>query len=746
MRKITITLILTALILFSCTTAALATQESPELYTYYGDNMLFRQNDEAIIAGTAEKGTLITCTLHNSVGSQLLCTETVAAADNTFSLSFTAPEGSFEEYTITLSANGEVFRELTGVVFGELWLAGGQSNMHWVLASTAEGYEMAYNNKRGSSAIRIMYAPHPGNYKGDANKVPSYPLTDYETAATWHKGDDVAIFNMTAIGYFFAESMLKELNVPIGILDANLGGSSILTWLPREAIEGNPEILNDCKADNRYIPLKNWNENNINFSLDMTANFNKIIAPLKNFRLSGMIWYQGEGDVAWNYGRYTRAFNALQDAYTAHFNYSDGSLPIVFTQLASYSYGNLTALQNTNVEFSHIQQLAPESRALTSILDTPHDYTLEGHPIHPYYKKDISEKIAYAAKGLVYNLHDSYTAATVAKTETKDGSIYVTFRDVGDGLMAEGDTLHAFTICGNEGVYVSAKAEIVSDDTVKVYSPSVPEPKSVAYAYSQSNLHANLFASRNGEKLLAVSPFITDMRLSYHHWHNDPWATCDFESFWRCHSFEFTGYYNTWNSKGAQLTFGKSEIDTGNALYLTATENQFSISPNLTYKENNNEVFFQDVDLNWADYDTITFKVKVNSADPVQFDGLKLKINNTLWVMPAILGKTDTGITIAADGKTHTVTLDLNRLYPYGDTNTSTYAAGILNTVRDSEFTFSDKSGAKICFDDISFRLGTSIPVEDQAGSDKAPNIFERIKAFFISLFSKISLFFKNLF
>lgn len=746
MKKISALIIFALIIIFS-SGSAFAADENATLYSYYTDNMLFKQNDAAVLSGKAAAGSEISCTLFNSKGEKITEADTKATSDGTFILTFTAPEGSFEEYTITLTSNGTVFDELNGVVFGELWLAGGQSNMQMALISSKTGYQMAVENKRGSDALRFLYIPYMGgNYQGDPNYYPAHPLTDYESPVGWYKGSDVKVFELSAIGYYFAENLIQELNMPVGILNANMGGTSIITWLSREAIESNAQVLADCKSDNRYIPLEKWNSKNVNFSIDMSCNFNKIISPLKNFRLSGMLWYQGEGDIAWSYGRYTRAFDALQDLYTKHFSYDNGKLPIVFSQLASYSYGDLTALQNTNAEFAHIQQKRPETRALTSILDVPLDYTVENHAIHPLCKKEVGDKMAYAAKGLVYGLYDSYTAPNVKKAEIKDNSIYVTFSDVGDKLMADGETLYGFTICGNDGVYVSAKAEIISADTVRVYSSSVENPKSVAYAYSQTNLHANLFASRNGKKLLAASPFITDMNYNAHHWHNDPWAGCDFDSFWHCHTNEYSGFYNTWNANSAQISFRKSVIDTGNAMYINPNgAKQFSVSPNFLYKENGNDAFFQDIDLNWSDYDTLTFKIKTDL--PIRFNGLKIAVNNALWVMPAVAGTSTTAYDVLSDGNTHTVTLDLNRLYPYGDVNAAPYSADILNLIWNAEFIFSDSNGVatEICFDDLSFSSGV-ITQDAPTEPENKPSIFDKIKAFFRSLFAKIALFFENLF
>lgn len=744
MKKILVVSFFVIAIIF-CNFSVSTVNETATLYNYYADNMLFKQNDEAILGGKALPGTVITCALHNSQNELVAYTETVASSDKTFSLSFPAPEGSFDEYSITLTANGIIFSKLKGIVFGELWLAGGQSNMQWPLQASKNGAQMMAENKKGSDALRFLDIPHPGNYKGSSDLVPLMPLADYEDKTLWYKGSDTKVYDLSAVAYYFAENLIEELNMPVGILNANLGGSSIYSWLSREAIEKDADLLADCKSEKRYYSVDKCNKNNVNHFMDMSANFNKTIAPLRNFRLSGMLWYQGESDINLSYGKYTRAFKALQDSYTELFGYDDGYLPIVFTQLASYYYEELTKLQGINMEFSDIQQQRPDSCALTSILDVSLDYLPSTHAIHPISKKEVGDKMAYAAKGLVYGLHDSYTAATVEKTEIKGNSIYVTLRDVGDKLISDGNTLNGFSICGNDGIYFSAKAEIVSDNTVKVYSSSVKSPRSVAYAYSQTNNHANLFASRNDEKLLAVSPFITE-RFDAHHWHNDAWATCDFAQFWHCHPNEYSGYYDTWNASDAQISFKKSEIDSGNAMYITSENSRFSVMPNYTFKEEGKDSYFYDIDLDWSDYCTLTFKIKVNSDEAIYFDGLKIKINNNLWVMPAIKDMNSTGCTIEADGNVYSITLDMSRLYPGGNIYASAFTSDILSNIFSAEFTFTDTgtSGTNICFDDVNFS-SVSSSQDTLPKPDFKLSLAERIKAFFVSIYAKLVILFNKL-
>lgn len=712
MKKISALLIFVLTVICCCISAS-AVDVQASLYSYYGNNMLFKQNDEAVFAGKATAGSEIEVRLYNSQNEEVA--KSTAFSDGTFSVSFTAPEGSFEEYRVVLTADGTVFKELTGVVFGELWLASGQSNMEFPLWKTVTGSQMVAEGKVGSDALRFFYVPFAGGeYNGSIWNVPAEPLVDYQCTTGWYKGSDAKVYELSAIGYYFAENLIKELNMPVGIIHANLSGTPILSWISRQEIENNADLLAECKSDGFYVPLESWNEYTVDAFSYMSGNFNKFIAPLKNFRLSGMLWYQGEADIQtyWKYGRYTRAFDALQDSYTEYFSYKDGKLPIIFSQLACYMYGEQTLVPKENYEFANIQQSRPESRAMVSILDVPLDYRSDFHAVHPIRKKEVGDKMFYAAMGLVYGKYDTYTAATPSNVEIKDESIYITFKNVGDTLLVDGDKLSGFTICGEDGVYVPAKAEIVSYNTVRVYNSSVREPKSAAYAYTQYNGYVNLFASVGGEKKFAVSPFVTDMNYNAHYWHNDSWTSCDYETFWHCHENEYTGFYNTWNAEGADIAFVKSEIDSGNALNIKATASQFNISPNFIYYNiYGNPVFFQDADLNWSDYGALRLKIKVNEGQKVQFDGLAITLNNGMCVYPAIKDTDDFGCIIEGDGTVKTITLDMNRLYVNADITAEAYNSDILKAVTSAKFVFTDVMGSGVEFsvDDFAFISNSAV-------------------------------------
>ncbi|MBQ8026552.1 MAG: hypothetical protein IJ261_00380, partial [Clostridia bacterium] len=304
-----------------------------------------------------------------------------------------------------------------------------------------------------------------------------------------------------------------------GILNSSLGGSSIASWLSREAIESDSLLKNAYIENGVYIERSDWDENNTNIYADMTANYNLRTHAYRNFRPSGMIWYQGETDLiyGWSHDTYAYSFDAMQQMYTDMFGFEDGFFPIIYTQIAAYHYPpNDYVLPEWNINYTEIQNTLPDSRAMITLSDLPLTYIPELGVIHPQTKEPVGQRIAWAAQAMVYGKGNTHTAATLKASEVKDGSIYATFKNVGDGLTTNSKILQGFAICGDNGIYVQAQAEIVSNDTVRIWSDEVSEPISATYAYDVSNMAANLFSSQNGEPLMPVSVFVTKKLNSAH--------------------------------------------------------------------------------------------------------------------------------------------------------------------------------------------------------------------------------------
>ena len=118
-------------------------------------------------------------------------------------------------------------RIIDDVLVGEVWLCGGQSNMEWsVDQSDGDGRgrkQMANPN------IRLINAPRVASAK---------PQEDID--ARWESCTPMTLGAWTAVGYFFADRLNHDLNVPIGLISSNWGGTRIEPWIDRADLREHP--------------------------------------------------------------------------------------------------------------------------------------------------------------------------------------------------------------------------------------------------------------------------------------------------------------------------------------------------------------------------------------------------------------------------------------------------------------------------------------------------------------------------
>lgn len=716
---------------FALMPSAFAEETTAKLYTFFGDGMLFKQNEEAVVSGTGKAGSKIIAELYNAENLLIAGGEATVLPDGTFAVSFTAPAGSYEKHTVVLKCDGTEFARLNNVVFGELWIANGQSNMQYPLAQAKKGRDMYANGEKLSEWLRVLLVPAIPEYKGSASLAPVDPQPDIP-GAQWVTGENPAAYSMSAVAYFFAEELLEELDMPVGILNVPLGGTSIASWLSREAIDGDAQVKNDFVSSGDYIEKSDWDEEKFNISVDMTINYNLKMEALKNFRVSGMIWYQGESDVmmSWSGERYARAFDLMQRSYTELYNYKDGLMPIIYTQLAPYYYSdggyNLTDM---NIAFADIQKQRPESRAVVSVNDIPVTYIPEAGLIHPESKEEISDRMAYAAMGLVYGEYETYTAPTLKNAEIKDESIYVSFNNIGDGVKSKGETVYGFALCGKDGVYVQANAEIIGENSVRVWSENVKEPCSASYAYCVSNQRANLYATDDEGLAMPVSPFVTDKNYNTHFYKDKIWADCEDEYIWHTENDAVSDFHPSWTAENAVISASENDAYSGAmGMNIKAKSESFSVSPILTYEDAGKATAFFDTDTDYSDYSEMSFYVKNNGENDAVFDGIKFIKNSVIWYSSV------TDEVIPADGEWHKITVNLNRVHLFGNECGFAYTNERLDDVINIEFMFSaSDNNSDIGIDCIRFTPSTEkVSAGFDADIADADNAFEFISALFV--------------
>ncbi len=742
MGKKVISVLLTALFIFCSVTVAFAEDSTARLYTVYGDGMLFAQNKDAIFAGEGNPGSTIKVQLLNENSWPIMNSSARVSDDGTFEVSFVAPAGGYKEYSVVLYQDGDEFARIDNVVFGELWLASGQSNMMFPLGQSIKGLEMMNSGEKLNKWLRVLVEPAYPTYNG-TNAIPADPQNDI-IDAKWICGDNPEIYGMSAVAYFFAEKLMYELDMPVGILNSSLGGSSIRSWLSREAIDADSLLKEEMTEKGQYIKKLDWDENSTDIYIDMTANYNLRTHAYRNFRPSGMIWYQGETDLIYDtsFDLYTRSFDALQQMYTNMFEYEDGFFPIVYTQIAPYDYGG-HRISEWNLNYTEIQSALPESRAMITLYDLSLTYQPAVGVIHPSAKQPVGERMANAALGMVYGKSETYTAASVESSEIKDGSIYVTLKNYGDSIKSDDKLINGFAVCGKDGIYVQAQAEIISEDTVKVWSEEVSEPVSASYAYCTLNTYSSLYSTVNGEKYLPVSPFVTKQINNAVYWTDKTWADCELSKAWHLLPDPHSAEFNTWKADGAEILLNQNSAYSGEkGLNILSKDTEFTVKPIQLYEIDGKTKPFSDTDTDWSNYGKISFYARNNGSNDITLDALKIYIDAYSWYSPAVEGAKDSSYVIPADGEWHKITLDLDTLYLSGNECGFTYANEKLDYVFKFQFEFSGEN-ADISIDSFDFtpsadKLGTRF----EASVADADNPFEFISA----LFTIFIGFFANLF
>ncbi len=148
--------------------------------------------------------------------------------------------------------------EVVGDVYiGEVWFCSGQSNMELPMNRVKDRFPEDVADC-ANTQIRT--------FKIRENGVFTAPLTELESGE-WKSAQPETILDFSATGYYFAKALQELLKVPVGFIDASLGGSLIESWMSREMLYGMTEELALAKkySDAEFVKgqlLKNEQQSN----------------------------------------------------------------------------------------------------------------------------------------------------------------------------------------------------------------------------------------------------------------------------------------------------------------------------------------------------------------------------------------------------------------------------------------------------------------------------------------------------
>lgn len=235
-----------------------------------------------------------------------------------------------------------------------------------------------------------------------------------------------------------------------------------------------------------------------------TGLFNAMIAPALDYKIKGVIWYQGESNTG-NPSNYQALFSNMIKDWRNHFNQQ--SLPFLYVQLANFMEASDHSKQSNWAELREQQRLTLNlpNTAMAVIIDSG-----EWNDIHPLNKYAPGHRLALAAQNIAYhNKKTVYSGPQITTIEEKHGALFLNFTHTGGGLVAKNGDLQGFAIAAKDGKFVWAKAKIIGQQ-IKVWHNSVPAPVKVRYAWADNPANANLY-NKEG---LPASPFQANLTLT----------------------------------------------------------------------------------------------------------------------------------------------------------------------------------------------------------------------------------------
>jgi len=503
----------------------------------FSDHMVLQRERAVPIWGRASPGDKITVEF---AGQRK---ETTAGADGRWEIRLDPMPACKDGRDLQVSANGRDSIKLADVVVGEVWICSGQSNMFISLGGASDAdKDISAANLPGLRLFQVLNLTSSSPRPDVAGKP--WAVCSVQSAGGW-----------TAVGFYFGRRLNSELDVPVGLISASWGSTGIEPWTPLEAFDTVPELagyIGDFRkelhahrqalpeaakelekwigetrkaiAANRNLPVEpKWPVYPGNDIKKPAAIYNAEIFPLIPYAIRGAIWYQGENNSGNSGNIYYQKMRALIGGWRRA--WAQGDFPFYYVQLASYAKPDLQPPQGAadlsqSLKWANARQCQLNALAITNTgMAVTIDISADGtENMHPRNKLDVGERLARWALARDYGKTNIVVSGPLYRNMKVEGNrIRLFFDHLGGGLMAgakEGrepareikdGKLQCFAVAGVDKKWVWADAAI-DGDTVLVFSPNVPQPVAVRYAYTQNPEGCNLY-NRAG---LPASPFRTD--------------------------------------------------------------------------------------------------------------------------------------------------------------------------------------------------------------------------------------------
>lgn len=416
-------------------------------------------------------------------------------------------------YTMYI-ASGEEEIYYLDIYFGEVWMAGGQSNMELALRDSDQGEFVS--RQADYPLIRFFNVP-----KLASEKDPLY-RQEWENAC-WKEAVGEQTGDMSAVAYYFARRLQESLGVPVGIIDCYWGGTSALCWMSEEMVTSD-EDAKRCYEE-YYDAIKDqteeefdtlmaayrkeydgWNERvqkQREIKPDITWEelneiagtcpwpqpagkkspfrpcglYHTMVEKVIPYGIKGFIYYQGEED--WNKSSFYHKLNSMVIRQWRQ-DFGQGELPFYLVQLPMYIAKGEEDDKNWCILRQQQEMVTEENlnTGMAVIIDCG-----EFDNIHPTDKKTPGTRLALQALGKTYHVIEKYESMFFDRLQVKGNEMILFFQNTYGGIVAGDGELLGFEISSGGDHFVQADARIEGENIV-VFSDEIQNPCVVRYAWT----------------------------------------------------------------------------------------------------------------------------------------------------------------------------------------------------------------------------------------------------------------------
>ncbi len=481
-----------SLLFFVLQTQVYSQEQTFKLATAIQSNMVVQQNKGFKIWGLAKANEPISA----QASWDGKTVSTTASSSGEWLLQLAVPKakpGDFKAHHIIIKhAKGEI--KLDNILIGEVWLCSGQSNMEMTMLPAPPWHKgvMDYETEIPEahySKIRLF------KVKRDTSSTKTIFVD-----AKWQVCGPETVGAFSGVAYYFGVDVFEKLNIPVGLVLSAYGGASCQAFTAREVLEA------DAQLKKKYLDKYLTQPDSVILTNKPSLMYNKMIYPLINLSIKGILWYQGESN-SWDRAMYTKLCTAMLQGWRSDFK--QGDLPFYFVQMTPFNWNKKSYPLNEYAFFREAQE------AMLKVKNTGMAITMDvGEPddIHPRRKKEVGQRLAKIALHKTYGFKDvQYQGPQYQSHKIKDNKIVVSFtkESISKGLITKnGFSPNHFSIAGEDKQFYPAEARIQGDKVV-VFATEVKHPVALRYAFhnypvtnfqNKSNLPAVPFRTDNWDK------------------------------------------------------------------------------------------------------------------------------------------------------------------------------------------------------------------------------------------------------